>query len=101
MIEIKSLPGTASRIRHAPIRLRSAIVVELADAATRQVRHGNDNNTLRQLLVASEIFPLARTGGLAAGLYETRPKRWSELRELAMSSDFAWARSAACYACIS
>jgi starch synthase len=33
-------------------------------------------------------------------LYETRPKRWSELRQLAMSSDFAWARSAASYACI-
>jgi len=39
--------------------------VELADAATRQVRHGNDNSTLRQLLVASEIFPLAKTGSLA------------------------------------
>jgi starch synthase len=40
-------------------------VVELTDAATRQVRYGNDNSTLRQLLVASEIFPLAKTGGLA------------------------------------
>jgi starch synthase len=33
-------------------------------------------------------------------LYQTRPKRWSELRELAMSGDFGWARSAASYACI-
>jgi len=40
-------------------------MAELADAATRTVRCGDDDSTLHQLLVASEIFPLAKTGGLA------------------------------------
>lgn len=40
-------------------------MAELADAPTRQARCGDDESTLRQLLVASEIFPLAKTGGLA------------------------------------